>query len=90
MVRFSHAEPAVWRHAVAAATATATSFGVLAGSVCVLVGLLLPAHVGYGFIALGVGLPGLMLQDSYRFAFFSSGKGALAFVNDTVWGVLQV
>jgi len=90
MVRFSHAEPAAWRHAVAAATATATSFGVLAGSVCVLVGLLLPAQVGYGFIALGVGLPGLMLQDSYRFAFFSSGKGALAFLNDTVWGLLQV
>ena len=47
-----------------------------------------PAHVGYGFIALGVGLPGLMLQDSYRFAFFSAGRGGLAFVNDTVWGVI--
>ena len=45
---------------------------------------------GTRFLALGVGLPGLMLQDSYRFAFFAAGKGGLAFVNDTVWGVLQV
>jgi O-antigen/teichoic acid export membrane protein len=90
MVRFSGAEPPAWNKAVAAASGTALLNGVLAGTACVVVGLLLPTTVGPGFIALGVGLPGILLQDSYRFAFFSCGKGSRAFVNDLVWGILQV
>lgn len=90
MVRFSGARPAAWSRAVSAASGTAMLNGFVAGAVCVLVGLLLPATVGPGFVALGVGLPGILLQDSYRFAFFSAGKGSRAFVNDLVWGVLQV
>jgi O-antigen/teichoic acid export membrane protein len=36
-----------------------------------------------------VGLPGILVQDSYRFAFFSRGEGKRAFDNDLLWGVLQ-
>ena len=89
LVRFSGTEPPVWTRAVASAGGTALLNGVLAGALCVVVGLLLPPDVGYGFIALGVWLPGILLQDSYRFAFFSVGKGSRALVNDLVWGVLQ-
>jgi hypothetical protein len=35
-------------------------------------------------------LPGLLLQDSWRFAFFAGGKGAQALVNDLVWGLALV
>ena len=42
------------------------------------------------FVALGVGLPGLVLQDSFRFAFFASGRGVYAFVNDLCWGLLLI
>ena len=90
MVRFSYAEPTVWRRAVAASSATAMAGGVLAGALCVLAGLLLPGDLGGAFLALGVGLPGLMLQDSYRFAFFSAGRGEKALINDAFWGVTML
>ena len=79
-----------WRRATAAATGTALVVGVAAGSVCVGAGLLLSDPVGPVFVALGVGLPGLALQDSLRFAFFARGRGSSAFVNDLIWTVLLV
>jgi hypothetical protein len=39
-------------------------------------------------VALGFGLPGILLQDSYRFAYFAQGRGDKAFVNDLLWAVL--
>ena len=36
-------------------------------------------------MALGLTLPGLMLQDSWRYAFFAVGQGQRAFVNDAIW-----
>jgi O-antigen/teichoic acid export membrane protein len=79
-----------WRRATSAATATALAVGVLAGALCVVAGLFLPDPVGPVFVALGVGLPGLALQDSWRFAFFAHGRGSSAFVNDLFWTVLLV
>ena len=79
-----------WRRATSAATATALLVGVAAGAVCVVVGLLLSDPLGSVFVALGVGLPGLTFQDSWRFAFFARGRGSSAFVNDLIWTVLLV
>jgi O-antigen/teichoic acid export membrane protein len=90
LVRFSGRPTHVWRKAVAAATGTSLAAGTAAGLACVVIGLLLPWALGAPFVALGVGLPGIMLQDSYRFGFFSCGQAHRAFVNDLVWGVLQV
>jgi O-antigen/teichoic acid export membrane protein len=42
------------------------------------------------FIALGISLPGLAVQDSWRFAFFAGGRGSSAFLNDLFWTVLLV
>lgn len=88
LVRFSGPPTEAWRRAVAAASATSAAAGVVAGICCVIAGLLLPAEVGSSYVALGVVLPFLMLQDSWRFAFFSSGRPARALVNDLVWGAL--
>jgi hypothetical protein len=63
--------------------------GLAAGLVCLALGLVIGGDIGSGFVALSVGLPGILLQDSYRFAFFSRGQGHRAFVNDLLWGVLQ-
>jgi O-antigen/teichoic acid export membrane protein len=90
VVRFSAAPTDLWRRAVAASTATAAGIGLLAGVVCVLVGLALPATLSGGFVALGIALPALMLQDSWRFAFFAAGRPAQAFLNDLVWTVLLI
>lgn len=90
VVRFSGAEPHAWRRAVSAATGTAVCVGVISGAVCVVIGLVLPGSIRDALVALGCVLPGLVLQDSWRFAFFSQGQPAKALLNDLVWAVLQV
>jgi O-antigen/teichoic acid export membrane protein len=88
VVRFSAASAASLRQATAAATATALAVGTVVGAGCVLAGLLLHGAVGSAFLALGLMLPGLLLQDSWRYAFFAAGKGWAAFLNDLVWALL--
>ena len=90
LVRYSGDVTRRWRRATSEATGTALLVGVAAGAVCVVAGLLLPDPVGPVFVALGVGLPGLALQDSWRFAFFARGSGSSAFINDLIWTVLLV
>ncbi len=89
MVRFSGPDTPAWRRAVRAASGTALATGIGAGVVCLVLGLAIGGDIGSGFVALAVGLPGILLQDSYRFAFFSRGQGHRAFVNDLLWGILQ-
>lgn len=90
LVRHSGEIGPEWRRAAGSASGTALAVGLVSGVLCVVAGLLLPQPVGATFVALGVGLPGLALQDSWRFAFFACGRGSSAFVNDLVWTVLLV
>jgi O-antigen/teichoic acid export membrane protein len=90
LVRHSGADRPLWRQATARASGTSLVVGTAAGAVSALAGLLLPGPVGQAFLALGLGLPGLMLQDSWRFAFFALGRPAAALVNDLVWTLLLV
>ena len=52
--------------------------------------MLLSGTTRLAFLALGLTLPGLLLQDSWRFAFFALGRGSQAFLNDTVWTVVLI
>jgi O-antigen/teichoic acid export membrane protein len=90
LVRFSGAESGPWRRAASSATGTALAVGVVAGILSIVAGLLLPDPLGPVFVALGIALPGLAVQDSWRFAFFAAHRGASAFINDLVWTVLLV
>jgi hypothetical protein len=40
-------------------------------------------------LAMGLFLPGLMLQDAWRFTFVAEGKPMRAFVNDAIWMLVQ-
>ncbi len=88
MVRFSGVDLPVWRRAVASCTGTALTVGIVTG-LCVLVAA---AFVGgtirLAFLGLGLTLPGLLLQDSWRYSFFALGRGSQAFLNDTIWAVV--
>ena len=42
------------------------------------------------FLALALVLPGLLLQDCWRYAFFAIGRGSQAFLNDLVWAFALV
>src|SRR5205823_1731271 len=90
VVRFSGVAPAAWRGAVRQASGTALSVGVASGVLCVLVGISIRGQVGVAFLGLGLVLPALLLQDSWRYAFFAAGAGHKAFVNDMVWGIALV
>jgi O-antigen/teichoic acid export membrane protein len=90
LTRFSGAEVRPWRRAVAGCTATALVTGVVAGAVVLAAAVLMHGTVRGAFIALGLTLPALLLQDSWRFCFFAIGRGYHALLNDTIWTVVLV
>jgi O-antigen/teichoic acid export membrane protein len=86
-VRFSGVHPDRWREAVGRATSTALLIGLVTGAACLLVGAAVGMSAGSAYVALGLVLPGLLLQDAWRFAFFAAGQGRNAFANDAVWAL---
>ncbi len=87
VIRYTGVPHATWREGTAAATGTMILVGIAGGIVSMIVGLLLGGALGSAFLALGLFLPGLLLQDSWRFAFLAAGRGRSAFANDLVWAV---
>jgi O-antigen/teichoic acid export membrane protein len=87
MVRVSGTDVATWRRAVTNCTGTAVIVGMVTGTLALVAAVLLPGTAGAAFLGLGLTLPGLMLQDSWRYSFFALGRGGQAFLNDCVWAV---
>jgi O-antigen/teichoic acid export membrane protein len=90
MVRFSGTDLPAWRAATAKCTGTALLVGLVAGACVLAAAAVLPGRTAGAFLALGLTLPGLMLQDSWRYSFFALGRGGRAFVNDTIWAVVLI
>jgi len=90
MVRFSGASVRAWRRGVADCTGTSVAVGLAMGIGALLAAVLLGGTAGAAFLALGLTLPALMLQDSWRFAFFVAGRGGQAFLNDCIWGLTLI
>ncbi len=90
LIRFSHTGLPAWRRACAGAAGTAVLVGVAGGLIGIVAGALIGGTTGKAFLALGLTLPGLLLQDSWRYAFFAASKGYHAFLNDTVWALIQI
>jgi O-antigen/teichoic acid export membrane protein len=87
MVRFSGTDLPAWRRAVTDCSGTAVLVGLVAGACMLAAATVLSAAVGGAFLALGLTLPGLLLQDSWRYSFFALGRGSKAFVNDAIWAL---
>lgn len=90
MVRFSGVSTELWRRAVSRASGTALGAGAAAGAVCLVAGAFLHGSLAHAFICLGILLPALLVQDSWRFAFFAAGAGRKAFSNDLVWAITLI
>ena len=88
LIRFSATNPLTWRRATARCTGTALLVGLITGACAFAAGALVGGTTGLAFVALGLTLPGLMLQDAWRYSFFALGRGRHAFINDTIWAVL--
>jgi hypothetical protein len=87
-VRYAATEGEVWRSGAASATGTALIVGFTMGIATALLGLVIGGRWTGPYLALSITLPGLLLQDSYRFAFIAAARGRLAFLNDLVWAVV--
>jgi O-antigen/teichoic acid export membrane protein len=90
VVRFSNAALPAWQRAVSRSTGTSLSVGVVLGVCALGAGAAMSGTLRLAFIALGLSLPGLMLQDSWRYAFFALGRGSQSFLNDTIWTAVML
>jgi hypothetical protein len=70
-----------WRLATARASGAALVAGLVVGATLGVLGLGMASEIGASLAITGMGLPGLLVQDSLRHAFFASGRGRDAFVN---------
>ncbi len=89
-IRFSDVDPAEQRRGAAAATGLSLLIAVVVGLGTVAAGLLLRGSTGEALLVMGLVLPAVIVQDSYRYVFFSRQTPAMAAVNDGVWAVLQI
>jgi O-antigen/teichoic acid export membrane protein len=89
-VRYSAMPEREWRPGAAAATGVALVLGILAGLICIAAAFFFGGTLRPTLLVLGVGMPGLIVQDAWRSAFFSHLRGRAAFTNDLVWAIAQV
>jgi O-antigen/teichoic acid export membrane protein len=90
LVRYSNAGVPAWRRAVSRSTGTSICAGLATGACALAAAAALSGTLRLAFLALGLTLPGLMLQDGWRYAFFALGRGSQAFLNDTIWTLLML
>ena len=88
VIRYTTADEEAWREAASSASGTALAVSAFAGAICIVGGLVVGGDGGRLFVVLGLLLPGLLVQDSWRFVFFSRARGAQAVMNDLGWTVL--
>lgn len=89
VIRFSAAAPSVRRRATAEAAGAAIGLGLVGSAACGLAGLVLGGTLGAALWALAAVLPLILVQDTWRYAFFAGSRPAAATANDVVWTVLQ-
>lgn len=89
LIRYSDADRTSHVRAGARAAGAGILLGALAATVSCLIALLAGAPLRGVLLAVGVLLPALVLQDTWRTVFFSRGTPAQAFANDLLWVVLQ-
>jgi O-antigen/teichoic acid export membrane protein len=89
-VRYAAAGREGYRSAAQAALGATLVLGVVSGTTVAAVGLGMSGDLGTALVCMGVVLPGLLLQDMWRMVFITEGRPQAAFVNDLVWGVVQV
>jgi len=90
IVRYASASNDAWKEASSAAVGTALSLAVAIGGVVLAGALLGGGVVGTAFAAVAVMLPGLIVQDSWRQAFFCAGRPQSACLNDLAFLLLQI
>ncbi len=89
-MRFAAVEAAPFRVAAGMSSGTAAAVGLGMGLVVLVPGLALGGDVGVALLAMAFLLPGLLVQDAWRMAFFAQGQPQWAAALDGAWTVLQI
>lgn len=87
-IRYAASSEDEQRAAIGRAHGFAVLIGIVGGLLCIGVGAWFGGDLGTALIALGVCLPGLLLQDTQRLTFFALGKSWGAVVIDGVWNLV--
>ncbi len=90
VVTYPDAEEAIAGRGVARVTGAAVGVGIAAGAACLVAGLVLQGTLAKALLIMGPLLPGLLLQDAWRFAFFARRRGGAALANDLAWAIALV
>ena len=90
VVRHTGPRTDVWRGQLAAAAGCSLALGAAGSVMLAATALVVHGSLGSLLLVAAVCAPGLLLQDTMRFAFFAAGRQRTAFVNDLTWVVLQL
>jgi hypothetical protein len=82
LIRYAAVGESEWRRGTSLATGAVIVVGAVIGACCVVAAVLARGQIGESLFAIGLTLPGLLLRDTWRFAFIAAGRGGLAVVND--------
>ena len=88
-IRYSGTPDATIRAASRRAVGSVLAIGIAASIVLLPIGFVLGGSVGGTLLALALTLPGLLVQDAWRSAFFAWHRGSTAFANDLLWAVVM-
>jgi O-antigen/teichoic acid export membrane protein len=89
-IRYSSQSVDALRSATGRAAGLALLISLVAAVGCLVVGQLISGQTGRALVALSVILPGLLIQDTCRMAFFALGQARSAALIDGVWTVAQL
>jgi len=87
LIRYSASHASLWRRGTGLSTGAGLLLGVGSGLCFILAGWTMGGALRGPLVVLGLTLPGLLLQECWRYAFLARGKGFSAFINDLVWAV---
>src|SRR5436305_8510351 len=88
-IRFSAAAGDRLARAERASLGAALGLGLLGSVGFCLAGLMVGGSAAGALVAMGVVLPGLLTQDTWRYVFMARGRPILAAANDGCWALLQ-
>lgn len=89
VIRFSAVSTRERRTATGHAAGAAFVLGLVGSAVCLVSAVVLGGTLQTALTALALVLPLILVQDTWRYAFFADGRPAAATFNDLVWTVLQ-
>jgi len=87
IVRWSDRSDDEWRRGSGDSLAAAAAVGVVAGLIGLAAAPFCDPVTKRAMIAIAVFMPGLLLQDAVRLAYFARGRPQVAAINDVLWAV---